>query len=284
MRLRDLFGSKGDHTSIINSGVLLPPPTSHAPISTSASVLHPLLGEHTAVSAEVAMSSSSESNLRPDSSSTSSAATSDSLSAPDSLSAFDSLATASRASIMSPATQSPTPSPSETSEIPTTAAQVAGHESSASATIGGAVGGAVGAILIVVVIIIIWVRRSRGGYRQAGWIMLTAVNRCRRQRPNLQVTALPITTVGPERVVEKTQELSRQRLGSRGLTATNDRGIARSRGVDSSGEDQRARARGTDSEVLVKLDMIMERVTRLEEADRDRDMEEAPPDYTSNRS
>ncbi|KAL0062519.1 hypothetical protein AAF712_010558 [Marasmius tenuissimus] len=209
------------------------------------------------------------------------------------------------------------PGVTETSETPTTTwVQVAGHKSSASATIGGAVGGAVGAVLIIVVVIV-WARRSRAGNLRTGWIA-TGLNRRRRPRPNLQVTALPITAVEPEHVSEKTRERGRPRVDSPGPTITDDQRVGRSREGDSPGEDQRARARGTDSEVLAKLDMIMERVARsspgptvgvddqrargpdsevlakldmimervarLEEADRDRDMEEAPPDYTSNRS
>ncbi|KAL0057580.1 hypothetical protein AAF712_015773, partial [Marasmius tenuissimus] len=110
----------------------------------------------------------------------------------------------------------------------------------------------------------------------------------RRQRPNLKVTALPITAARPEHVSEKTRECRKQ-VDSPGPTVTDDQRVdsellarfdmimervARSREVDSPGDNQRARARGMDSEVLDKLDMIMERVARLE----------APPDYASNRS
>ncbi|KAJ8075978.1 hypothetical protein PM082_021610 [Marasmius tenuissimus] len=50
-------------------------------------------------------------------------------------------------------------------------------------------------------------------------------------------------------------------------------------------DDRRGRGMGSESQVLAKLDMIIERVSRLESGtDRDRDREEAPPDYTSNRS
>ncbi|KAJ8075980.1 hypothetical protein PM082_021612 [Marasmius tenuissimus] len=170
--------------------------------------------------------------------------------------------------------------------IPTAAA--AGNES--TATIGGAVGGAIGVILIAVVVVV-WIRRKRGEHFQVvlkvyttGWL---ATGSDRRQRPNFKVTALPITTTGPEHVTEKTRERRKQvdfpgpivddqRVDSE-LLARLDmimERVARSQEVDSPEDNQRASARGTDSEVLAKLDIIMERVARLE----------APPDYTPNRS
>ncbi|KAL0062518.1 hypothetical protein AAF712_010557 [Marasmius tenuissimus] len=159
-----------------------------------------------------------------------------------------------------------------TSASSTTVAE-AGNKS--SATIGGAVGGAVGLVLILVAAVV-WVRRNQ------------VLNR-RQRRQNFKVTALPITTMGPEHVPEKTRELSRPQDDFLGPTVPDDQRVdsellarfdmimervARSREVDSPGDEQRTRARGTDSEVLAKLDIIMERVARLE----------APPDYASNRS
>ncbi|KAJ8075985.1 hypothetical protein PM082_021617 [Marasmius tenuissimus] len=154
-----------------------------------------------------------------------------------------------------------------------------------SGTIGGIAGGVVGLVLIIVVAAV-GVRRNR---------MLNRRRR-RRQRQNFEVTALPITAVGPERVVEKTRGPGRpQDVGS---PVTDDQRAdsellarfgmimeraARSWEVDSPRDGQRAMARGTDSEVLAKLDMIMERVARLEDRERAEE-EEAPPDYTSNRS
>ncbi|KAJ8075982.1 hypothetical protein PM082_021614 [Marasmius tenuissimus] len=295
MRLRQLFERQGDHDDDITFSSPAPGRSiSHWTHSTSSSLTY--LNQDTAVPANAETASAV---LLPPSSTS------------------DNPATTSRASITSPTTQSTTqPLVAQTSETPTTAAQVAGHKSSASATIGGAVGGTVGAVLIIVAVVF-WVRRNRAGRLRTGWIS-TALNRRQRQRPNLQVTALPIAAVEPEHVSEKTRERSRPRVDSPGPTVTDDQRVGRSREIDSLGDDLRGRARGTDSEVLAKLDMIMERVarsspgptvgvndqrargtdsevlakldmimervTRLEEADRDRDMEEAPPDYTSNRS
>ncbi|KAK1215594.1 hypothetical protein PQX77_021805 [Marasmius sp. AFHP31] len=172
---------------------------------------------------------------------------------------------------------------------PTTGAQETDNKS--SATIGSAVGGAVGLILTVVVIVIIRRRRYRGSHRQDGGF---ATGR----RPNLQVKALPTTTVEPEHVVEKTRELKHQNVDSPGLTVTDDSQrvggpdsevlakldmLIESVGRSSPGPAIDGQSRGTDPEVLAKLDMIMERVARLEE-DRDREEEEPPPDYASNRS
>ncbi|KAK1217888.1 hypothetical protein PQX77_019442 [Marasmius sp. AFHP31] len=184
---------------------------------------------------------------------------------------------------------------STTSDTPTVATQEAGNNS--SATIGGAVGGAVGLILIVVVVVV-WMGRNRGRpHHQAGGFAI-GLGRHQRQRPNLQVTALPITTPGPEHVVEKTRECRQWDVDSPGPTVTDD--SHRVGGPDSEVlakldmiMERVARSSpgptvdhghsgGTDPGVLAKLDMIMERVARLEE-DRDRE-EEAPPDYVSNRS
>ncbi|KAK1219563.1 hypothetical protein PQX77_017752, partial [Marasmius sp. AFHP31] len=78
---------------------------------------------------------------------------------------------------------------------------------------------------------------------------------------NFKVTAVPYMTVGPRRV----------------------RGWEKNRSLGHSGSPPTTYGGGMDSQVLARLDMIMERIARLEEADRERDREEAPPDYTSNR-
>ncbi|KAK1219561.1 hypothetical protein PQX77_017750 [Marasmius sp. AFHP31] len=166
-----------------------------------------------------------------------------------------------------------TPPPPRLPDTPTAPNQGAGNKS--SATIGGAVGSAVGLILTIVVIVIVRGRRNRGGYHQAEWFaMVFSRRRRRRQRPNLEVTALPITTVGPKHVAEKTREC-RHQVDSPRPTVTDDQRAARS----SPGPVLDGQSRGADSEVLAKLNMIMQSVARLE-ADRDR--QEAPPDYTSN--
>ncbi|KAK1219558.1 hypothetical protein PQX77_017747 [Marasmius sp. AFHP31] len=170
-------------------------------------------------------------------------------------------------------TNGTTATPPRLSGTPTAGIQEAGNKS--SATIGGVVGGVVGLILTVVVIVIVRRRRNRGSHRQEGWFTTGR----RRQRPNLQVTALPITTPEPEHVVEKSRERRHQNADSPGPTVTGDQGAA----MSSPGPAVDGQSGGRDSAVLAKLDMIMESVARLE-ADRDRDREEAPPDYTSNRS
>ncbi|KAK1215596.1 hypothetical protein PQX77_021807 [Marasmius sp. AFHP31] len=172
--------------------------------------------------------------------------------------------------------------------------------------IGVVVGGTVGLILAaVVVIIIVRRRRNRGRpHRQAGWFT-TGFRRRRRERQNLKVTALPITTPGPEHAAEKSRERRHQNADSSGPTVTDDQRVpgpavdGQSRGTDSEmlaklnmlieraarsspGPAVDGQSRGMDLEVLAKLDMIMEKVARLEE-DRGRE-EEAPPDYVSNRS
>ncbi|KAK1233554.1 hypothetical protein PQX77_003290 [Marasmius sp. AFHP31] len=169
--------------------------------------------------------------------------------------------------------------------------------------IGVVVGGTVSLILAAVVVIVI-VRRNRGRpHRQAGWFT-TGFRRRRRERQNLKVTALPIATPGPEHVAEKTRE-RRHQVDSPGPTVTDDQRVpgpavdGQSGGTDSEmlaklnmlieraarsspGPAVDGQSRGMDLEVLAKLDMIMEKVARLEE-DRGRE-EEAPPDYVSNRS
>ncbi|KAK1234401.1 hypothetical protein PQX77_002402 [Marasmius sp. AFHP31] len=183
--------------------------------------------------------------------------------------------------------------PPRLSGTPTAATQ--GVSNKSSATIGGAVGGAIALILTVVVILVARRRRNRGGHRQAGWFA-TGFGR-RRRRQNLKVSALPITTPGPERVAEKTRE-RRHQVDSPEPTVTDDSQrvagpdsevlaklnmlIERVGGSSPGPAVDHGQGRGTDPEVLAaKLDMIMERVARLEE---DRDREEAPPDYVSNRS
>ncbi|KAK1233551.1 hypothetical protein PQX77_003287 [Marasmius sp. AFHP31] len=185
---------------------------------------------------------------------------------------------------------SPATSPPRLSDASTAATQ------GSSATIGGAVGGAIALILTVVIILVARRRRNRGGHRQDGWFA-TGFCRRRRERQNLKVSALPITTPGPERVAEKTRE-RRHQVDSPGPTVTDDSQrvagpdsevlaklnmlIERVGGSSPGPAVDHGQGRGTDPEVLAaKLDMIMERVARLEE---DRDREEAPPDYVSNRS
>ncbi|KAK1234399.1 hypothetical protein PQX77_002400 [Marasmius sp. AFHP31] len=180
-------------------------------------------------------------------------------------------------------------SPPRLSDAPTAATQ------GSSATIGGAVGGAIALILTVVGIVIVWRRRNRGGHHQAGWFATGFVRRRRRQ--NLKVSALPITTrVESEHVAEKTRE-RRHQVDSPGPTVADDSQrtvggpdsevlaklnmLIERVGGSSPGPAVDGQSRGTDPEVLAKLDLIMERVARLEE---DRDREEAPPDYVSNRS
>ncbi|KAK1228947.1 hypothetical protein PQX77_007987 [Marasmius sp. AFHP31] len=127
--------------------------------------------------------------------------------------------------------------------------------------IGGIIGGVITALLILATVfaVFICIRRLRAQrHREC---------RHRRLRQNLRITALPIMTTEPGVNVgtprEKIEALRNQ-----------DRGD----GLPSTVDIQRA---GLDVEVIARLDMMMERIARLEE---DRDREEAPPDYVSTRS
>ncbi|KAK1217891.1 hypothetical protein PQX77_019445 [Marasmius sp. AFHP31] len=141
---------------------------------------------------------------------------------------------------------------STTLDTPAAATQGAGNKS--PATIGGIVGGVAALVIILGIAIVMYMRRRAQKNRE----------RRRRQRTqDFTVTALPqIMMAGPgnlsypQRVVEK----------SRGLKHS---------GLPPMADDQRGGQ--ADSEMLAKLNMIMESVARIE-ADRDRE-EEAPPDY-----
>ncbi|KAK1217890.1 hypothetical protein PQX77_019444 [Marasmius sp. AFHP31] len=133
-----------------------------------------------------------------------------------------------------------------------------------SGTIGGIVGAAIALVLILGIAIRVCMRE---------WTQKSRDRRQRRRTQNFTVTALPqIMMAGsgnpnyPRKVGEKKK----------------NRGVRHSGPPPPTVDDQRAGR--ADSEMLAKLNMIMERVARLEEADRERDREEAPPDYTSNRS
>ncbi|KAK1219557.1 hypothetical protein PQX77_017746 [Marasmius sp. AFHP31] len=117
-----------------------------------------------------------------------------------------------------------------------------------SATIGGVVGGVVALGLILGIAIVMCMRRRAQRTRD---------HRRRRRTQNFTVTVLPqIMMVGPGNPNYP------RRVGEK-----NNRGLRHS-GPPPTADDQRGGR--ADSEVLAKLNIIMERVARLEEADRER--------------
>ncbi|KAL0062517.1 hypothetical protein AAF712_010556 [Marasmius tenuissimus] len=144
--------------------------------------------------------------------------------------------------------------------IPTPVASSGKNTTLTSSSIGGIVGGAAALVSIVGIVVVVCMRRRARRNRE-------------QRRQNSKVTALPFMMAGPG------NSNYPRRVGEK-----NNRGLRRSEPPPPTADEQRGR--GMDSQVLARLDMIMESVRRLEEADRDRerDRQEAPPDYTSNRS
>ncbi|KAK1219560.1 hypothetical protein PQX77_017749 [Marasmius sp. AFHP31] len=179
------------------------------------------------------------------------------------------------------------PIPMTSDSTPAAATQGVGNKSSTA--IGGAVGGAVASVVIFGIVVVVCMRKRARRNREHR----------RRWRQNFTVTALPAMTAVPgnsnypRRVGGKNREMRHSgpppmaddqrvdQVDSEALVKLNmliERAARSSPGPAVDGQSG-----GTDLEVLAKLDMIMERVARLEE-DRDREEEEPPPDYASNRS